>query len=140
MTIDHIGFLTHDIDKTINSFKALGFVQESEIIINNGTNNPEKDSVSMFRNLAICFMANGVYRIELVSPISEDSVVTNILKKQGAGPYHICYQTYEIHEKIIELRSQGWMLIQKPERSNILGGAVAFLFKRDMGFLELREI
>ena len=54
MKIDHIGYLVKDINKSIDAFLQLGFTQESEVFIDNISNENNKA-----RNVDICFLRNG---------------------------------------------------------------------------------
>ena len=127
MFVDHIGYLTHDINKAILLFTQMGFVQETEIIVGCGSDGERFAP----RNVYLCFLTNGDYRVELVSPVDEHSIVSKILKKQGDGPYHICYQVSDIYEKIEQLKASGWLVIQKPASAIAFkGGTVAFFLKK----------
>ncbi len=114
MFVDHIGYLTHDINKAILLFTQMGFVQETEIIVDDQAGCGSDGERFAPRNVYLCFLTNGDYRVELVSPVDEHSIVSKILKKQGDGPYHICYQVSDIYEKIEQLKASGWLVIQKP--------------------------
>ena len=135
MKIDHIGYLCSDIEKSVSQFEQLGYKATSEIFPDN-----EPDG-GMARNVYICFMQNEQIRIELVSPINEESDVYSTLKRQGEGPYHICYQTEKLDDRIAELKSSGWLILKRPAKAMAFDYArVAFLFKRSVGLIELVEI
>lgn len=139
MKIDHIGYLTRDIAKSIEIFKQLGFTQESGVISDHEVENTECGALP--RNVYLCFLTNGAYRVELVSPMNQDSVVANMLIRQGDGPYHICYQIGSIQEKTEELKNLGWVVVSKPTEAVAFNGdKVAFLYKKNVGFIELREV
>ena len=127
MFVDHIGYLTHDINKAILLFTQMGFVQETEIIVDDQAGCGSDGERFAPRNVYLCFLTNGDYRVELVSPVDEHSIVSKILKKQGDGPYHICYQVSDIYEKT------------SPQRRLLSrgGGTVAFLYKKNIGMIEL---
>lgn len=42
--------------------------------------------------------------IELISPHDETSPVNKNLQKNGVSPYHICYETADLEETILELK------------------------------------
>ena len=81
MKIHHIGYAVKNIEDSINEFKKLGYITIENKIVDNQ------------RNVIIQFIKNGDYLIELVAPLNKESPVTNLLKKQGNSPYHICYKT-----------------------------------------------
>lgn len=136
MRIDHIGYLCKDINKSIEVFLSLGYKQETEIFedsVQAGDNKP--------RNVFICFLRNGDYRVELVSPIDEMSDVYATIKRQGEGPYHICYQVEDLEESVLELKKAGWMMLKRPAQAIAFDNKlVAFLFKAGAGTIELVEM
>ncbi len=136
MKVDHIGYLSADINKSIQLFQQLGFKQESAIFVDNILN---EENIS--RNVYICFMRNEDTRVELVCPIDEKSDVYFTLKRQGEGPYHICYQVDNIDDKIGEMKKFGWMMLKRPTKAIAFNNArVVFLFKNGAGTIELVEL
>lgn len=135
MKIDHIGYLCKNIQRSKEQFLTLGYQMVSEIVEDNV---PLEDG--NIRNVSICFLEKDGYRIELVSPLNQDSVVYQTLKKNGEGPYHICYQTENLISTITELEAQGYFLIQEPASAIAFENAkVAFLYQAGIGILELVE-
>jgi len=137
MIIDHIGYLCKDINKSITSFETLGYKKISEIISDNlpfEGKNP--------RNVNLCFLKNEDTVIELVAPIEqEDSVVSKQLTRQGEGPYHICYQTTDIEMEVVNLKKNGFIIVQPLAPAVAFSGRrVAFLFRSSMGLIELVEV
>ena len=62
------------------------------------------------------------------------------MQRQGEGPYHICYETNNLDDKIAELKSKGWIVVHEPATAvAIQGRRVAFLFKNGMGLIEILE-
>ena len=129
MKIDHIGYLCKDINKSIDVFHSLGYEQESGVIKDNI---PDGDNKA--RNVFICFLRNGENRVELVSPINEASDVYATIKRQGEGPYHICYQVEDLEISVSELKKSGWMVLKRPAKAIAFNNKrVVFLFK--VGFI-----
>ena len=143
MKIHHIGYLVRDIEKSLEMFLAFeGYEQMSGIVNDNCCH----DNQLKPRNVKICFIKNfnnvrgGGTCIELVSPIDTSSDVYKILQRQGEGPYHICYETNNLDDKIAELKSKGWIVVHEPATAvAIQGRRVAFLFKNGMGLIEILE-
>lgn len=128
MEIHHIGYIVKNIEKSVPKFIELGFTPEGETVYDK------------YRDIDILFMVNGGYRIELVSPKSEQSVVYNTLKKFGNSTYHICYYTDNISEDIERLRNNGYVMLDEPlEAPAISCKKVCFLFSRQVGLIELVE-
>ncbi|WP_371372065.1 VOC family protein [Sporomusa aerivorans] len=128
MRMHHIGYAVTDIAKSIVEFNKLGFDVESEVF------------QDIDRKVALCFMRNGTNRIELVSPISNDSPVKNVLNKVGNTPYHICYISEDIAKDLKELATNKFIVIADIAPAIAFKGkSVAFLFKKDVGLIELVE-
>ncbi len=128
MKIHHIGYAVKKIEDSINEFKKLGYETIGNKIIDN------------LRNVIIQFIKNGDYLIELVAPLNKESPVTNLLKKQGNSPYHICYETHDIKKEIKNLENNGFVLISDLlEAPAINNQKVIFLYKKEIGLLELVE-
>ena len=80
------------------------------------------------------------YRIELVSPYSEDSVVYGLMSRYKNSPYHICYETDDLETTAAELCSDGFTAIDEATPAPaIKGRRVQFLMGRYSGMIELLE-
>lgn len=138
MKINHIGYLVKDIAKSISIFQQLGYVQASEVYRDNYV--PEGGGYKA-RNVYICFMKNDENCVELVSPIDESSDVFSTLKRQGEGPYHICYEVESLKDSVSSLIKEGWLVLKRPASAIAFDGAdVVFLFRNNIGMIELVEI
>ena len=129
MKIHHVGYLVKKIDKSIKSFEALGYKKESEICYDE------------YRDIDICFMNKDGYRIELVMPKSQESVVYKMLKKIGVSPYHLCYEVNNVDDAIkLFTTEKGYVLMgEKCKAPAIDNNYVVFLFNKDIGIIELLE-
>lgn len=126
MKIHHIGYIVKDIEKSMKEFIHLGFEKSGSII--------EDEN----RNIKILFIKNGEYLIELVSPISEKSIVSNLLKKSGSTPYHICYETENITTEISRFESKGFIKLEFSEQVPAMPNSnIAFLYSTNIGLVEL---
>lgn len=128
LKVHHIGYLVKKIETAIRSFQNLGY----EIL---------QDTVyDEIRRVNICFLQKDGYCIELVSPASEDSVVSGLLKKYKNSPYHICYETATFEEDHQRLSNEGFLSIDTPTPAPALQNRrVVFLTSRSMGMIELLE-
>ena len=134
MKIDHIGYLCEDIEKSIVEFESLGYKKISDIYLDDKSDNGKA------RNVYICFMQNEVTRIELVSPMNEQSDVNGTLERQGEGPYHICYRVENLGIIIEKLKSKGYMILKRPAEAIAFSySEVAFMYKKGIGIIELVE-
>lgn len=126
LTVHHIGYLVKKMEKAIESFKSLGYRTLQDIVY---------DDV---RKVHICFMEKDGYRIELISPAAEDSVVSGLMKKYKNSPYHICYETSRFEQDYQTLLSGGFTAIDTPAPAVALQGKdVVFLTSPVMGMIEL---
>ena len=92
------------------------------------------------REINILFLVNGEYRIELVEPCSERAPVNNILKKMGNTAYHVCYCCENIEEQVKILEQQGYLITSEVLPAIAISGRkVCFLYKRNLGLIELVE-
>ena len=134
MKIHHIGYLVDDIKVAVKEFEKLAFSRIGEIV---------EDSS---RESYILFLNNGGHVVELIQPVSDTSPVYGLRKKYRNSPYHICYETGDLHskiEKLVSLDDGGqYVLIQPPQPAPAIQGCpnVAFLINQHIGIIELVEI
>lgn len=131
-TVHHIGYAVQSIEKSLLSYKTLGYRQISEIC--------DDDT----RNVKIVFVqhvASG-HVLELISPLTADSPVSEQLKKMKrmASPYHICYEVNDINDSIKYLKKKGFVPIDAPKEAPALSGQlVSFLINKEVGMIELLQ-
>ena len=128
MNVHHIGYLVKQIDKAAEKFQMLGYVKLGETVYDS------------FRDVQIQFLEKDGYRIELVSPVSEKSVVFRLLKKYKNMPYHICYEAEDFERDMKQLQADGFLKIDEPCPAPAIGGRrVCFLASAVMGMVEIVE-
>ena len=129
MTIHHIGYAVKSIPDSIKHFTELGFTPMEEAIVDNA------------RNITIQFLKNGDYCVELVAPLgSGRSPVSEILRKSGNQPYHICYNSSNLQEDMDNLKKQGYVVINEPLEAIAIGNRkVTFMYHMNVGLIELVE-
>lgn len=126
LKVHHIGYLVKKIEKAKQTFEQLGYRMEQDIIYDD------------IRKINICFMVMGDCRVELVSPVSEDSVVAGLIRKYKNSPYHICYETDDYEAAYAELTAGGFLAIDTPTPAPALSGRkVVFLTNAAIGMIEL---
>ena len=129
LKIDHFGYAVSDIDRSLKIFLELGYEKISSIVIDE------------IRNVKIVFIKIGNTKIELISPVNEKSPVIDYLKKNGNILYHICYETKNIIDSILELKKLKFRVIEKPSIAIAINSQrVAFLYHPYYGLLELLEV
>lgn len=126
LKIHHIGYLVKKIEKAKKTFESLGYLVEQNIVYDE------------IRKVDICFLIKDGYRVELVSPVSADSVVSGLLKKYKNMPYHICYESDDPERAYDKLTASGFAAIDTPTPAPALGGHnVVFLTSPLIGMIEL---
>ena len=126
LKVHHIGYLVKKIEKAKQTFEMLGYHTEQDIV---------RDDI---RKVDICFLIKDGYRVELVSPVSEDSVVYSLLKKYKNCPYHICYETTDFDSAYEALRAEGFRSMDTPTPAPALSGRnVVFMSHPALGMIEL---
>lgn len=126
LKVHHIGYLVKKMDAAILAFTNMGY---------RITQNTMYDDI---RRVNICFLEKDNYCIELVSPASEDSVVSGLLKKYKNCPYHICYETENFEEDYQALLADGFISIDVPTPAPALQNReVVFLTSATVGMIEL---
>ena len=127
--IHHIGYLIKSVEKSVEQFNSLGYRIVSDI---GGYDN--------YRKAEIIFMEKDGYLIELVSPVSQDSSVYNLMTHYKNSPYHICYESDEYDNDLIAMNKPGWIIIEDSLPAPALGNRrVSFFYASNVGIIELLE-
>ncbi len=128
LKVHHIGYLVKKMENAIRSFEALGYELTQRTIYDE------------YRLVNICFLQKDGYRIELVSPVSDTSVVSGLMKKYKNSPYHICDETEHFETDYQELLTNGFLSIDSPTPAPALEGRkVVFLMSPSLGMIELLQ-
>ena len=129
MKLSHIGIIVKDIEDGIRNHEALfGYKQLGDII----------DDTKV-RVVLMGHSEEDPVKIELISPLGEDSPVTDLLKKRQSL-YHLCYEVPDIEEAKKEARKNGAIVISKPVEAPLFDGRkICFLFTKDHYVIEFVE-
>lgn len=125
----HVGIACFSIEESRSFYEQMGYTASEPI------DDPIQD-------IRICFLEkNGMPRIELLAPIDAASPVNRILQTQGVTPYHICYEADDLDAVLTMLRKeQKFVRVSKPAPAcAIEGRRVAFMFRKDVGLIEIVE-
>ena len=129
MKVNHIGYLVKKMDKALSAFLDLGYKIVQETMYDD------------FRDINICFVEKDGYVVELISPVSKESVVANLVSKMGNSPYHICYETENMDAEIPTLQKQRYVMCSEPHEAVACGGnRVCFMVHPYLGMIELLEL
>ena len=129
MRFHHVGIAVQKINEAIHAYKALGYSQTSAII---------HDPI---QKVQLCFLDKDESpTLELVSAISIDSPVTNILAKSGPTPYHNCFEVDDITESVASLKQYGYRRLSAVVSAIAFGNRrICFLYHKEVGLIELLE-
>ncbi|MDC3237190.1 VOC family protein [bacterium] len=83
----------------------------------------------------------GFPRMELLEPLDEKSHLNNVLKRNGCGPYHICYAVKDIDKAVAELKTLKYVPLGKPVPGHGLDDALTvFLYNKHIGLVQLAQM
>lgn len=124
--LEHIGYLTDNIERTAQQFELLGYLQGETV-------NDDRQKTK------ICFLRkDGETAIELVQPYDDNATMQRMLKKHGCGPYHLCYACDDVERLYQELTGENWTPLFKAVAAPALGNRkICYFFNADLGFVEL---
>ena len=126
LRVHHIGYLVKKIEKAKNEFINLGYSVWQDTMYDG------------IRDVDICFLIKDGYRVELVSPKSEESVVAGLMKRFKNSPYHICYECDDFDTAFDTLTKSGYAAMGELEEAPaIKGHQVIFLMNSSLGMIEL---
>jgi methylmalonyl-CoA/ethylmalonyl-CoA epimerase len=113
--LDHIGIAVKDLDQAMKLYRE-AFGIEPSIVYE-----------SSYTKAKIAFFPIGEVRVELIQPVSPDSVVGRFLEKKGEGIHHVSYRVKDVDRSLAELERKGVQLIDKTSRQVRENERVAFL-------------
>lgn len=131
MKLSHVGIIVKDIEQGIKNHESLfGYKQLGPIV---------DDHTQKVRVVLMGTSDADPVKIELISPLTDDSPVTELLKKRQAL-YHLCYEVPDIEDAKKKARENGAVIITKPVEAPLFDNRkICFLFTRDHYVIELVE-
>ena len=125
MKFHHVGIATHDIDRAVETFRAIHptCVEISDIIYD-----PKQDA-----SLKLVQLEGGVH-FEFIS----GAAVSGLLKRK-IDIYHTCFETDRFDETIALFQSQKCVPLGKAKPAILFGGRRVIFFKTTHGIVELLE-
>jgi methylmalonyl-CoA/ethylmalonyl-CoA epimerase len=126
----HVGVAVRSIERALRYYvDVFGFRRISDTI--------EVDP----EHVKVCFLEDGHgVKIELVEGVGEESPVRELLRRPGAGTYHICYQVKDLDRTVDELKSRGFRPFRRFEVETSGPRRFAFLLTPDRQLFELCEV
>jgi methylmalonyl-CoA/ethylmalonyl-CoA epimerase len=119
--IDHIGVAVEDIDAAVELYNGKFDMREEH-----------RETVES-QGVEAVLLEIGEGHVELLRPLSDDTVVGKWLAKNGPGMHHVAYQTDDIDSALGAVRDAGIRLIDEEPRVGIRGARVAFLHPKSTG-------
>lgn len=97
--IDHVVIRVKDLEEAIERYSALG------LELSTTTENPAVGKVAIFR------LADGFF-LELVAPLSPESVIGRALESRGEGVHSIALAVDDLEESVEDLKGRGAPVIR----------------------------
>ena len=122
--IDHIGILVRDVDKAVEYYESLGigpFKPVPRIAIDRVVRGKPADDVHHLASIA----PMGSVKLELVQPVSGESVQKEFLDKHGEGINHLGFLVDDFEKEVARLVGKGYKVISSAKFA--AGGGLAYL-------------
>ena len=117
--IEHIGIAVRNLEDSNNIFrKILGKPQYKEEIVDS-------------ENVKTSFYKIGSNKIELVSDIEQNGIISNFIDKRGEGIHHIAIHVDDIYNEIDRIEKEGIRVINKEPKIGADNKLICFLHPKD---------
>jgi len=113
--IHHLGVAVHDLDEAVDTYERL-FGAEVE-------HRAELES----QGVEAAAVLVGAGRVELLTPLGDETPVGRFLAKRGPGMHHVAYEVDDVQAELDRLSEQGAELIDAEPREGLFGLQVAFV-------------
>jgi methylmalonyl-CoA/ethylmalonyl-CoA epimerase len=114
-SVHHVAFAVEDLDEALGTYQRL-FGARIEV-----RGRMEAQGVEA------AYLRIGDGRVELVSPLGEDTPVGRFLAKRGPGMHHVAYQVADVAAALRSLVSEGAEVIDAEPRAGLGGHEVSFV-------------
>ena len=130
--LDHIGIAVNNLDEGEKFWKLLGLLSDGN------------DEENHEQGVNIRFLSTDKgdpARIELLSPISQDTPIGRFIEKRGQGIQQIAFEVEDLQQTIQELINSGIDMIDDSPKSGAHGTKIAFVHPKSTGgvLVELLE-
>src|SRR5476651_1678668 len=119
--IEHIGI-------AVNDLQAAGSLYER--LLNTPVYKTEEVAAE---GVKTAFLQNGPNKIELLEPLSEDSLLAKFLAKNGEGIHHIAFEVDDIKAEMKRLKSEGFILLNDEPKPGADNKLVCFVHPKSAG-------
>jgi methylmalonyl-CoA/ethylmalonyl-CoA epimerase len=132
MNLHHIGVATNDIMTGIRHHEDFFNIHPVTEIV--------EDPIQKVLVVLLSAPSVGGPQIELIQPVSDDSPVSNMLKR-GTSLYHLCFEVEDIEAALLEARTRGALVISGPAPAELFKGRkIAFIYGPDHYVVEFLEV
>ena len=113
--VHHVGIAVADLDEAIATYTSLfGAALELRTRVDE-------------QGLEAAGLRLGDGRVELLTPLAEETPVGKFLAKRGPGMHHVAYEVDDIRAALAELKAGGVQLVDEQPRRGVFGHEIAFL-------------
>ena len=114
--VDHVGIAVSDLDGAVERYRELlgAAVVHRERVESQGVE-------VVFLEIA------GSTRIELLSPLGDETPVGRFLERRGPGLHHVCYRVDDLEAALESLDAAGARLVDRRPRRGAAGSRIAFV-------------
>lgn len=113
--IDHVGLAVEELEKAREIFDLL-LQQPAE----------SHESVES-EQVQVSFYNTGKGKLEFIQGLSEESNISQYIRKKGEGIHHVALAVDDIYEEMERLAQQGFQLINQTPKTGAAGKLVCFL-------------
>ena len=113
--IHHLGVAVEDLDDALGTYERLfGAALEHRATVSE-------------QGVEAAAVLVGGGRVELLSPLGDDSPVGRFLASRGPGMHHVAFEVSDIRAALASLKSEGADLVDEEPREGMFGLQVAFV-------------
>lgn len=142
--VDHIGVAVADLDVALGFYRdVLGFtVEHVEVNVEQGVREamlvvgPVASSEGAVPGGSVggwTGEASGSTEIQLLAPLTSDSVLAKFLNRSGPGVHHVAYAVDDVEADCTRLRARGLRVLWDHARPGTRGSRVNFVHPADAG-------
>jgi methylmalonyl-CoA/ethylmalonyl-CoA epimerase len=114
-SVHHVAFAVEDLDAAVETYRSL-FGAEVEV----------RDRLEE-QGVEAVYLRLGTGRIELVSPLGDDTHVGRFLASRGPGMHHVGIAVGDVEAAVEELAAGGAEIIDSEPRPGLGGHLVSFV-------------
>ena len=132
--LDHVGIAVADVESAIPFYRDVLGLQ----VVHREDNTDQQVAEVMLANTEAGPVGN---QLQLLMPLTEDSVLNRFLMRRGPGIHHVAYAVSDVRSASSILRRRGVRVLYDAPRAGTRGSQINFVHPKDTGgvLLELVE-